>query len=469
MGLKEKIQRVSFLGFFLLVFFLGTVFFVIPSLATDYSSSSFIVRDPVITVAGSLATSSSFTYFSSIGQTAIGESVGTSFSWYAGFLYFADISIPTLTATAGNSQVSLSWTESTSTFGYVVTSYEVGQATASGGPYTYTDVGNVLSSTASSLTNGTPYYFIIRVIDNQGDVVATSTESSATPVYSAVCGDSVCNGSETCSSCPADCGKCGGGGGGGGGGGVVVTPQSSTVNLFGRAYPMSEVTVLKDGQIIITTIAGPDARFSTTIPDLSSGSHTFSVYSEDKDKNRSPLFTFPVYLTQGATTAISGIFLAPTISIDKEQVKKGDTLTIFGQSVPDSEITIAVNSDQEHFEFVDADKDGTYFFDFDTAPLELGDHSTKSKSKYGGQISSYSRAVGFIVGDKTISKEEGICGEKADLNCDGKVNLVDFSIAAYWYKRPLSDSFKAKEAQNLSGDGKVDLVDFSIMAFHWTG
>jgi hypothetical protein len=49
------------------------------------------------------------------------------------------------------------------------------------------------------------------------------------------------------------------------------------------------------------------------------------------------------------------------------------------------------------------------------------------------------------------------------------VNLVDFSIAAYWYKRTLKTDFIPIEAQRLSGDGKVDLVDFSIMAYYWSG
>jgi hypothetical protein len=47
--------------------------------------------------------------------------------------------------------------------------------------------------------------------------------------------------------------------------------------------------------------------------------------------------------------------------------------------------------------------------------------------------------------------------------------LVDFSIAAYWYKRPISDTFKVIEKQWLNGDGKISLVDFSIIAYYWTG
>jgi len=46
---------------------------------------------------------------------------------------------------------------------------------------------------------------------------------------------------------------------------------------------------------------------------------------------------------------------------------------------------------------------------------------------------------------------------------------VDFSIAAFWYKKALSVSFQAIEKEKLNGDGRVDLVDFSIMAFNWTG
>ena len=50
------------------------------------------------------------------------------------------------------------------------------------------------------------------------------------------------------------------------------------------------------------------------------------------------------------------------------------------------------------------------------------------------------------------------------MNKDSRVNLVDFSIAAYWYKRSTPPP-----SADLNGDGKVDLVDFSILAFYWTG
>jgi hypothetical protein len=50
-----------------------------------------------------------------------------------------------------------------------------------------------------------------------------------------------------------------------------------------------------------------------------------------------------------------------------------------------------------------------------------------------------------------------------DLNSDYLVNLTDFSIAAYWYKRLLSVEFFLIEGRNLNGDGIIDLLDFELM------
>ena len=257
--------------------------------------------------------------------------------------------------------------------------------------------------------------------------------------------------------------------GGGGGGGRGTTPQTG-VKFKGYAYPLNDVIVLKDGQLIAGTIAGPDAQFSISLTSLSPGTYNFAVYGEDSEGRRSSLFTFNVYITQGAVTTISGIFITPTISTDKSQVRRGDNISIFGQTTPDSDVTIAVNSDDPQFGYVSSNEEGVYFHDFDSSVLELGDHSAKSKTTLDNQISEFGRSVAFVVGNANIVREgededEGGCSAAAaDVNCDVKVNLVDFSIAAYWYKR--SD---VPSNVDLNNDGKVDLIDFSIMAYYWTG
>lgn len=265
-------------------------------------------------------------------------------------------------------------------------------------------------------------------------------------------------------SCDFNTSACTPGGGGGNQGGGSYVPPATSVIFEGRAYPLSTVVVLKDGQIAVSTIAGPDARFEVSLTGLATGNYNFAVYGEDSKKIRSSLFTFPVYITAGATTRVSGIFIAPTIAVDKSEVKYGDNIAIFGQSVPNGEITISVSSNEEFFNKVKADAGGAYLYNLDTSPLEMGQHFTKSKSALNGEASSFGTVVAFAVGTKNVVAVSGQVILKGELNNDGRVNLVDFSIEAYWYKRPSPPA-----SVDLNGDGKVDLTDFSIMAFYWTG
>lgn len=257
-------------------------------------------------------------------------------------------------------------------------------------------------------------------------------------------------------------------GGGGGGGGPIspIVPNVPNTNVVfsGRAYPLSRVSILKDGQLVVTTIAGPDSNFTATVSGLSSGNYTFAVYGEDKNNIRSSLFSFPILITSGVTTKIGGIFIAPTISVDKSEVRRGDNIAIFGQSVPNSEVTISVNSPQEFIIKRQADKEGVYLLNFDTLVLDKGEHEIKSKSSIEGDLSSLSNIVNFKVGDKNVTKEKIQSTEKGDVNGDVRVNLVDFSIVAFWYRKQ-----NPPKNVDLNSDGKVDLIDFSIMAFNWTG
>lgn len=255
---------------------------------------------------------------------------------------------------------------------------------------------------------------------------------------------------------------------GGGGGGRFVPPPVTGVIFSGRAYPGSSVTLLKDAQIVATTVAGPDANFQISISGLSAGSYIFSVYGEDKKGRRSSLFAFPISITRGVITSVTGIFIAPTIAVDKSKVKKGDNIAIFGQSVSEGKVTIAVNSDEEFFVKTQADNNGIYLYNFDTSVLEMGEHFTKSKTALNGEISSFSKAVSFAVGTETIIKKEQEQEEQkppeGNLNDDDRVNLIDFSIMAYWYNRS-----SPPDNVDLNNDHKIDLVDFSIMAYYWTG
>jgi hypothetical protein len=253
-----------------------------------------------------------------------------------------------------------------------------------------------------------------------------------------------------------------GNGGGGGGTGYDNTP--TTVNFSGMAYPSSKVTILQNGNLAITTVADPQANFSVSLNNLAIGTYTFSVYAEDANGVKSVSFSFPIYITSGAIVNIGGIFLSPTINVDKSQVERGDTLTVFGQTVPSSNVNILFHSAQTIARATTSSAKGLYSYAVDTTPFDYGDHTAQSKTTKNSQVSANSIAVPFIVG--LISKKNNnSCGTLiGDLNCDSKVNIIDFSIMAYWYKRA-----NPPAKIDLNGDGKITLADFSIMAFYWTG
>jgi cellulose 1,4-beta-cellobiosidase len=81
-----------------------------------------------------------------------------------------------LTATAGDSQVSLTWTASSG-----ATSYNVKRATVSGGPYAVITSGIVTTSFIdSTASNGTTFYYVVSAV-NPGGESGNSNEASATP------------------------------------------------------------------------------------------------------------------------------------------------------------------------------------------------------------------------------------------------------------------------------------------------
>jgi fibronectin type 3 domain-containing protein len=82
-----------------------------------------------------------------------------------------------LVATAGNAQVSLTWTAVPG-----ATSYTVKRHTASGGPYTTVSPGpgSMTSLTVGSLTNNTRYFFVVSASDAMGGGL-NSNEASAVP------------------------------------------------------------------------------------------------------------------------------------------------------------------------------------------------------------------------------------------------------------------------------------------------
>jgi fibronectin type 3 domain-containing protein/anti-sigma regulatory factor (Ser/Thr protein kinase) len=86
-----------------------------------------------------------------------------------------------LTASAGNQQITLDWADNSEPD---LAAYHVYRATTAGGPYTRISTSLLTSSsyTDAGLTNGTPYFYVVKAVDVGGNESGNSNEASATPI-----------------------------------------------------------------------------------------------------------------------------------------------------------------------------------------------------------------------------------------------------------------------------------------------
>jgi hypothetical protein len=109
-----------------------------------------------------------------------------------------------------------------------------------------------------------------------------------------------------------------------------------------------------------------------------------------------------------------------------------------------------------------ADSSGKWSTTLNTANFVNGTYQIRAKSVQSSGVSTgYSSYTFYGVGEKA---ETGSLS--ADLNRDGKINLIDFSILLFWWNTNGGDS---NPPADINRDGRVTLTDFSILLFNWTG
>lgn len=261
---------------------------------------------------------------------------------------------------------------------------------------------------------------------------------------------------------PAGSGGGGSSGGGSGGSGGGSVPLGDTqISVVGFAYPGRTINILIDTLTVGSVRANNVGRFEFRTA-ASPGTATMGFWATDATNTRSITLNTTFDVTQGAITNISGVILPPTIRIDNANVNPGDLVRVSGQSVPSAEIELHINN-SELVEKTRSDAGGNWVVNLNTSKLRVAEHTLKARSVTGTPPlttqSSFSSALQLFVG------VSGRVTTPSDLNRDGRVNLVDFSILIFWWG---TNGGNSNPPADINANGRVGIEDFSILLFNWT-
>lgn len=173
---------------------------------------------------------------------------------------------------------------------------------------------------------------------------------------------------------------------------IIETP--TIVNFSGSSNHQSTIYILQDSVMVISTPTFADGSFASTINLSTTNNYNFSIYAKDKSGKKTSTISIPIFIKKGVTVNISNIYL---FFEDEEVV----------EVVPAPKLIPSI------------------------IPIE-------SKDKCLMMI--------------------------ADFNCDNHVNLTDYTILSSWYRNENTPP----KLIDLNDDGKITLIDFSIMMYHWT-
>ncbi len=371
--------------------------------------------------------------------------------------------LPTGILPAGSNVIELSFqTNVTATCRY---------ATSSGVAYgsmthTFSSVGGQLFySVVSGHVDNTTYSYFIRCRDTAGATAQTDYELTfalgVTPTNTSSDG----NTPNIITAGPPS-GSGGSGGVGEFAGGSASLFQSS-ITLSGRAPANSAVTILKDGKQQSSVQATASGAFAATITRLDRGTYTLVTFALDDKQRKTSRFSSTLTLNAGTNNTISNVLLSPTIAADGESVPIGENMHVAGFGVPDTIVNILlrdvpapgkVGPPKEYT--ASTTQTGTWEYSIPAKDLKRGTYEIKVKTVTPEASSEYNAPAYVGVGQKPSAQAD--TGNRSDINKDGKVNLVDFSILlTHWNESdPNAD---------INLDGTVNLADFSILLFNWTG
>lgn len=369
----------------------------------------------------------------------------------------------------------------------------------------FSNTGFVNHSTVVAVTPDTSYQFFVRCIDDEGNFniddyliafTVSDTPTGTSNTDGSVSGDGTGTGNDGTGSGSSSGGNSGSGGGtastegttsgsggsgGGGGGGSGDTsgtaggggyeselgPYESgdgQVTISGYAYPNAKVVVMVDGQVAKSANANSMGAYSVLVDAIARGAYTFGIYALDATGDRSGTFSTSFTVSGARASKLSNINVTPSITVTPDPAEPGELIEISGYSLPNATISIETsrsNGSSAVTLTAVSDNAGRWKTTRDSTGLARDTYRVRAKAEQlDGRKTNFSTYEFYGIGqsaDRPLSP---------DLNRDGSVNLIDFSILLFWWQ---TNGGESDPPADINQDGGVNLTDFSILLFNWTG
>ena len=242
---------------------------------------------------------------------------------------------------------------------------------------------------------------------------------------------------------------------------ATIEANLASLQISGYTAPDTFVIFTEGAAVIGTDVAGPTGYYSHIFSGLQPTTHHLTFYGIDTLNRTTSPVNIEIYTPAKQLTSVSGMLLSPTVQLLADQFNQGEPITASGSAMPNGDITIFTDSPLRTY-YSSASANGSWTYTItNSSEFLLGDYRyyTLVQDHYGLQ-SLISNTHTFSVVSTTGGGTS--CGDitQGDLNCDGNVDLTDFSILMYYWG-------SANAAADCNGDFMVNLTDFSIIMYFW--
>lgn len=233
-------------------------------------------------------------------------------------------------------------------------------------------------------------------------------------------------------------------------------PDTTNIYFGGYSFPDATISYSLNGDVISTIQADTSGYFEGIYPSVEAGENTFSFQAENYEGDESHLVSYAYTVQTTSPVYISGIVLPPILDVSSE----GD---LEGIAIPGSEIQIfGVDLSDQSLHIVNTisvNPDGTYAIEFD-----LRDPTVYDQYYVGCEWKGLDCGFSQVVEVQMVGDSYKFVGEVfADFTQDVEVNFVDFAFI-----RAAFLSGKNNPVYDLNKDGTINLVDFSLLNYQWT-